>query len=184
MNIANLVKKANPGLPEGVSLPPPPQGATPAGGPAEAGLPPELEQLINSLPPEVLQQLLAEVEQQLGSEAQAGTQPQDQGQMLPQNPNAMDPTKQAEAIVAYDKNYIDGFMSAAQAQGLNKQAAQELYKYALDIMQTGAPAQNSEVEKQAAQLHYEGFTKSAMSHLGLTADQAQQLYVETFNLQN
>lgn len=205
MNIAALVKRANDALQAGGPPPPPsggPQGGPPppdASGQPPAGqdgaLPPELEQLINSLPPEALQQLLAEIQQDL--DQQAGAQPGgappgsmgagpapgapgDGGHMAPPPPDGM-PKQGSAKIIAHDANYIEGFMSQAAARGLDKQASTELYYAALELMQEPQVKQASSEEH--VQLHYEGFTKAAASTLGLSSKEAHQLYLETFGLQ-
>lgn len=207
MNIAQLVKRANdalqgpqsppppPGGPQGGMPPPDASGQPPAG--QDGALPPELEQLINSLPPEALQQLLAEIQQDLDQQAGGqpggappgsmppgggmapGMDPGAGGHMAPPPPDGM-PKQGSAKIIAHDANYIDGFMSQAAARGLNKQASAELYYAALELMQ---PAQVKQASENTNQLHYEGFTKAATATLGISSKEAHQLYLETFGLQ-
>lgn len=195
MNIAQLVKKANDALQAGMQAPPPPdaaQGQPPAG--PEGALPPELEQLINSLPPEALQQLLAEIQQELeAGGGQGGPQgmppagmppgqdPGAGGAMPPPPPDGMPKQGSANSLIAHDARYIDGFMSQAFARGLNKQASTELYYAALELMR--AP-QVKQASASTNNLHCEGFTSAAQSKLGLSPKQAQELYLATFGLQS
>ena len=153
------------------------QPPLPTGG-EDSGLPPELEQLINSLPPEVLAQLLQEVEAELqgGGEGGEGSDP-NMG-------NAPEQSKQAsvkeDLILAKTAEYQEGFIEASRHYGVDFQTTQKLFKQALDIMEKN-PVDLEHVidtnEKRAA--HYEGFVKSAMT-AGFSQQDAADIYKETF----
>lgn len=130
----------------------------------DAGIPPEVEELINSLPPEVLQQLMAEIEQEL-SGAAAGQEKQSADSTL---------------LLSKTAEYVEGFFEAASEYGLTRAQARQCYKQAADYMEKNpintALAIDSK-EKQA--LHYEGFLLEAADH-GFSVKQAEALYINTF----
>jgi hypothetical protein len=190
------------GLQAGGMAPPPeqvvPQGAAEGGLPAEGGIPPELEQLINQLPPEVLAQIVQEIEQQLqgggdggagaGPGAGAGGPPPGAGGMAgpPPGMGAGGPPpghphhKQGSEIIAKQASYIEGFVGRAYELGFDRATTQNIYKYALDLMSASSqPASAPRQEPQVKSAHFEGFLEKAASH-GLSVDQAKDLYVRTF----
>lgn len=133
--------------------------------PQEQGtpLPPEILSMIDNLPPEVLEQLLAVVE----AEMQEGAGPE-QGGMPQEDPNAM---------VGKTAAYREGFYSYAGELGFNQVEADKLYKRALDLMGESAVTEQTLVEKQA---HFIGFMERA-SELELTEKQAYDLYAFGFH---
>jgi hypothetical protein len=105
VNLFKFAAETDPGVAEaaglgaGISAPGPEQLGQGQPGLEGQGIPPEIEQLIQSLPPEVLQQLMMEIEQEL------------QGGMPKQgsdNSEASTLCKTAE--------YAEGFLSAAKAE--------------------------------------------------------------------
>lgn len=147
------------------------------GGPGAQGVPPELEQLIQSLPPEVLQQLIAEIEQEMGGAGHTGAPPQGhhQGHQPPPGPE-----KQGSALLCNTPEYQAGFMEAARDYGLTQYQTNEFYKQAVSRM-AESPIDpelfiNTQ-EKQAS--HYEGFITAALEY-GCTVKQAQDEYRKLF----
>ena len=191
-----MLKRANElagGL-QGGEMAPPPAQAVPQ---EQAGqIPPEIEQLINSLPPEALEQLLAEVEQAMqggGDPSQGGMPPQgdpSQGGMPPQGmpPQGMPPQgdpsqgmKQASAIIANEPAYIEGFMARAAEVGLDKHAAVKIYKEAVAIMAPPAPAQKTASYAPAPKnAHKVGFVAHAKATYNCSEKQAEELYENYF----
>ena len=121
----------------GAGQPPLPQGG------GEGGIPPELEELINSLPPEVLQQLLAEVEQELQGGGQGGPPPQDagapqggppQGGLPPEGMPKQGSAKE-DTILAKTAEYQEGFLEASQHYGVDRNTTVQLFKQALHEME-------------------------------------------------
>lgn len=129
----------------------------------DLGLPPEIQSLIDNLPPEVLEQVLAAVESEM-QEAQGGGQPQPD---LQEDPNGM---------VAKTAAYKEGFFEHARELNFSNQEAEQLYKRACDIMGQSVVTEDSIKEKQA---HYVGFMERA-DELGLTEKQALDLYAYGF----
>lgn len=207
-----LSKVAHPGMPgadpsgglQAGSQAPDPSGAVPPNM-ASGGVPPELEQIINSLPPEVLAQLVQEIEAELGGGQGAGQQDgqggpppphhghpmhqQPQGpppwppQGMPQGPPPGMPQKMGSAqpiVVAKTASYIEGFIGRALDLGFDNESAKNIYKQALYIMESNpikVPVKTSDVEKQSS--HFEGFIEKAASY-GLNQSQAVDLYKRTF----
>ena len=161
------------------------EGQPPLPTEGDSGLPPELEQLINSLPPEVLAQLLQEVEAELqGGEGGEGGQGAPPPAGDPSAGNAPGQAKQAsvkeDSILAKTAEYQEGFIEASRQYGVDFTTTQKLFKQALDIMEKN-PVDLEDIidtkEKRAA--HYEGFVKSAMA-VGFSEQDATDIYKETF----
>ena len=149
------------------------QGQPPLpGAEGDSGIPPELEQLINSLPPEVLQQLLAEVEQEL----QGGGDPSQQGGLPPEGM----PKQGSELILAKTAAYQEGFLEAANYYGVSQAETVNIYKQAMADMEKNpvdASLMVDSKEKRAA--HFEGFFHQALSR-GFTQKDAIDTYENTF----
>lgn len=186
--------------------PPPPGGGDPTGGApgglppdGSMGVPPEIEQLIQQLPPEVLQQLLQEIEGELGggaggppgggdpSQGAGGPPPgMDPSQgaggpppgMDPSQGGGMPPKQGSEKILAKEAKYIEGFVERALGYGFDKNAAKDMYKKALQIMEGDKNAEPAPVkEKRAA--HYDGFMSQAKTR-GIVENEAAQAYHRIF----
>lgn len=182
--------------------------AGPGGAGGGQGIPPEIEQLIDQLPPEVLAQLVQEIEQQLGGGAGgpppgagAGGPPPHQGGGHPGgghpggHPGAggpppgpggmggmpMPPKQAGQRLYVKEAAYINGFISHAYDLGFNKEEAKSIYKQALALCEAEAQPKTkvASVQKEQRNPHYDGFMKSASAY-GLAPQQAYQLYVETF----
>lgn len=180
---------AQAGMQAGISAPGPEsmgsgQPPLPTGG--QGGLPPELEQLINSLPPEVLAQLLQEVEAELkggaspeGAQGHEGAEGAEAAAMAPQG-HQQKQGSEKDLILAKTAKYQEGFLEASRYYGVDLATTQNLYKSALEIMEKN-PVDLSDTidtnEKRAA--HYEGFIKSAMT-VGFSEKDATDIYKETF----
>ena len=156
------------------------QGQPPLpGAEGDSGIPPELEQLINSLPPEVLQQLLAEVEQELqggGDPSQQGGDPSQQGGLPPEGM----PKQGSELILAKTAAYQEGFLEAANYYGVSQAETVNIYKQAMAEMEKNpvdASLMVDSKEKRAA--HFEGFLHQALSR-GFTQKDAIDTYENTF----
>lgn len=134
-----------------------PNAAADAGGDE---LPPELEQLIQSLPPETLQQLLAEIQAEL-QQSEAGA--------VGVDPNA---------IVAKQAEYVEGFFKAAEEYGFDEKTAAELYNTALDIM--GVAPEGYPIPNEKLASHYEGFVEQGKSY-GLTKAEIDSIYSQLFS---
>jgi len=138
-------------------------------------LPPELEQMIQQLPPEAIQQLIAELEQQMAMQQQGG-------QLAEAAPMEEMP-KQAELLEPLIKQpaYVDGFIMAAKTAGFNDQEIYTIYKSAVEIT---APEftfqQKIATLNPQAQMHLAGFVSKA-ENLGLASKQAAELYLNVFN---
>lgn len=167
------------------------QPPLPGGEGGEGGIPPEIEELIQSLPPEVLQQLMAEIEQEI-SQGQGGPpQAGPPGGMPPQGgpppgpPGGMSPgmPKQGSdnsVLLCKTAEYVDGFFEAARDHGLTRAQANQFYKEAATRMETNPidlPISIDTNEKKAS--HYEGFVLEAVDH-GFTVKQAEAIYLNTF----
>lgn len=179
---------------QGAGAPPPPGGGgAPGGAPAGPdlsgglGVPPEIEQAIQQLPPEVLEQLLAEIQAELGNsgggDPSAGADPSAGG-----DPSAgADPAAAAAAmgktgsandgILARRPGYILGLTERALQLGFDKKASKQIYFDTLSLIE-GAPVQRKINEKQAA--HYEGFLEQAAAYNidRATADQYYHQYFQ------
>lgn len=166
-----LYKQANdPGLQAGGQAPNPadvvPGGAPPMAG--DATLPPELEQMIDSLPPEVLAQLVQQIEAELQQGgAQGGPMP---GAPSPEKQGSVD-----DRLIAKEAEYIDGFLTRAAEYGFDKNAAEQIYYQALRVMDPTVP----QVEKIAQDLHFQGFLEKAASY-GLDYEQSVAAYNQYF----
>lgn len=157
-------KAANAGLQSGVGAPNP-QDVVPqdAGSP----LPPELLSMIDNLPPEILEQLIAAAEAEM-SQAGAGGPPQQGGPAEgQQDPNA---------LIAKSAGYVEGFKEHAAELGFSKNDTVELYKIAMEMMQN---SQVNEEQLAIKQAHYAGFMEAA-SDLGLSQQQALDFYAFGF----
>lgn len=176
----------------------PPQGGDPSqqGMPDASGglgVPPEIEQLIQQLPPEVLQQLVQEIEAELANGGQGGGDPSMQGGdpsqgggMPPQGGGMpMDPSmgKQGSVkILAKEASYIEGFVERALSYGFTRNDAKEMYKKALDIMAPEQPVQQKTTVKQASDkqaAHFDGFMQQARAY-GISDVEAANVYNQTF----
>lgn len=164
------------------------QGQPPLpGGEGDSGIPPELEQLINSLPPEVLEQLLAEVEQELqggGDPAAQGAPPQGmppeamQGGMPPEGMPKQGSAR--DTILAKTAEYQEGFVEAANYYGVDRNTTVNLYKQAMVEMENNPVDASLFVdskEKRAA--HFEGFVYQALNR-GFSQADAISTYENTF----
>ena len=166
------------GAPQQLGQGQPPLPAAPEGG---GGVPPEIEELIQSLPPEVLQQLIAEIEQEMqhgGVQPPQGHPPQ--GHPPQGHPPQGMPKQGEESILSKTAEYAEGFFSNAVDHGLTRNEAANFYKQAVSIMEK-SPVDPTlfldSKEKQAN--HYDGFVRAALDH-GLSVKGAQGLYLETF----
>ena len=183
------------GPPQGAAPQPPPQdlggGQPPLPGDGGQGIPPELEQLINSLPPEVLQQLLAEVQQELqggggGGDGGQGGPPQGgpQGGGMggpPQHGHHKQGSAAEDLILAKTAGYQEGFLEAAKSYNATQQFTVSLYKQALAEMEAN-PIDLSlipDTEEKIAS-HAEGVITAAMER-GFSKKEAVDLYRATFN---
>lgn len=184
----------------------PSQGAPDMGG--SAGVPPELEQLIQNLPPEVLQQLVEEIQAELGNgggdPSQGGGDPSmgdpSQGggdpSMDPSQggglPPGMDPSqgmdpgmpKQgSQTILAKEAGYVAGFVERGLSYGFNQQDVKEMYKKALAIMEPSRPQLPTQAapklsDKQAA--HFDGFLSQARQY-GISYEETVDVYRRKFS---
>lgn len=149
----------------------PSQGAPDIGA---GGVPPEIEQMIQQLPPEVLQQLLAEIQAELGNGGDAGAGA---------DPAAGMPPKQgSEAILAKEASYQEGFLERGLNYGFSYDEVNAMYKKALEIIepqsvQKTAAAQPTISDKQAA--HFEGFLSQSRQY-GIPDNEAANIYRNTF----
>lgn len=146
----------------------------------DSGIPPELEQLIASLPPEVLQQLLAEVEQELSGGGAGGPPPGAGGPPPGAGGPPPEQMKQGEFILAKTAEYQEGFLEAARYYGVSQNDTVAMYKRALAEMEQNPIDTDLFIdsqEKRAA--HYEGFVLNAVNH-GLTQAAAIETYKNTF----
>jgi len=187
------------GMQAGGAAPDPSQVSPTQGAGACRGIPPEIEQLIDQLPPEVLAQLVQEIEQELsgagggaGAGHPGGGHPAHGGHpggghrgaaggLPPEAAGAMMPPKQASAI-AKEASYVEGFFGHAYELGFNKDEAKNLYKHALAIIEQqerGQVKSASELPKENQNAHFTGFMEKAAEY-GLTQQQAYQVYVQTF----
>ena len=163
------------------------------------GVPPELEQLIQQLPPEVLQQLVQEIEAEM--QGQGGGSPhghhgggdpsQGAGGPPPGAGGGQDPAammaamgKQGSAkILAKEAAYIEGFAEHGLKYGFGTNDVKQLYKKALELMDVQptskvAPVQNKLSDKQAS--HFEGFMSQAKAY-GISDKEAADVYRRTFS---
>ena len=159
----------------------PPLPTDPSGG---AGVPPEIEQLIQSLPPEVLQQLIAEIEQQMGGAGDPNSQgqpPQGMEQGHPAHAGHA-PEKQGSdtSLLCKTAEYKEGFLEEAKNYGLTHNQAMNFYKSAVSQMEQAPidPALLLNTQEKQAQ-HYEGFIRTALDY-GCTMKQAQDEYNKLF----
>lgn len=173
--------------PQDASLPqPPPDGAAPTANPELA----QLEQLLQSLPPEQLEQIIQQIQAELqggggdpsqagGDPSQAGGDPSQMGGMPPQG----DPSQMGgnpDEMVAKQADYIGAFADRGYARGYSQPQIAYLYKKALALFD---PAQAEQVTKVAQdqqadtyeQQRIAGFFKRAAEQ-GFTRDQAVELY--------
>jgi DNA-binding transcriptional MerR regulator len=191
--IRSLLKEANDGgMPAGGPPPmdpsagaggPPPMDPS-AGGPpgAGGGVPPEIEQLIQQLPPEVLQQLVQEIEAELANGGQGGGQPPVDpsagGGQPPMDPSMMAPKTGSVKRLIKESKYIEGFKERALSYGLSYDQVNNLYKTASEIVEQSASPE-SEIkhlsceEKQAA--HKAGFIERAAAY-GINTKEAEEIY--------
>lgn len=175
--------------------PMPPQGGDPsmgAGGPPPdmgggMGIPPELEQLISQLPPEVLAQLVAEIQGELGN---GGDPSQGGGDPSQGDPNAgagaggpPPPQDLAKAGSAKhnieDPDYMAGFVERSLCYGFDKEASKDIYKRTWAFVTGKQPAR----QKQAAaqdNSHYEGFMAQAKT-AGVDLSQAHAFYLSKYS---
>lgn len=132
--------------------------------PGDQGIPPELEELINSLPPEVLEQLLAEVQAELSGGEGQQKQASFSGDM----------------ILAKTAEYQEGFLQAAKDNRIDMSLTELMYKRALDEMEASPidlSLQPDTPEKRAS--HAEGVISAAVEY-GLSKKEAIDLYTATF----
>ena len=200
------------GGPPGQGAPPDPTGgqggaAGMAAGGGGMGVPPELEQMLQSLPPEVLQQLVQEIQAELGNGGQGGAgappggdpsqgggDPSQMAAMMggaggPPGGGAGGPPpphgghhKSGAAILAKQAGYIEGFIERGLSHGFNTQTTRELYKKALETIE-GNNGQNRQLpkpkltDKQAA--HYAGFMERAAAS-GISKQEAHKTYFHVY----
>ena len=215
MDPAAMMAQGDPsqgGPPPGAGGPPPGHphhghpghgGGDPAAmGGGAGGVPPELEQLISQLPPEVLAQLVQEIEAEMqhggqggagGPPPGAGGPPPGAGGPPPGDPSGgmggpppgMDPSmgKQGSVkILAKEAAYVEGFVERGLGYGFSRQDVKEMYKKAVAIMDPKPQqvvAQTPKLsDKQAS--HYEGFMTQARGY-GISDNEAADVYRRTFS---
>ena len=181
------------GIPGGGAGGPPP-GADPSQGQppqSNGGIPPEIEQMIQQLPPEVLQQLVQEIEAELGQGGQGGDPSQagaggpppgadpSQGGGDPSQGGMMPPKQGSEKLLAKEAKYVEGFIERALNYGFDKNAAKEMYKKALEIMEGSAPSKPAVAPVKEKNAHFEGFLSQAQAR-GISQDEAVQAYNRVF----
>lgn len=141
--------------------------------PAEdSEVPAELEQLIQQLPPEAIQQLIAELEQQMaGQQDGAVMSPEEE---MPKQASVNEPLIKQAA-------YVDGFIEAAKSRGFTDEEISTIYKSACDIVLQEHTFQQkvASLDSHSA-MHFEGFLSQAES-LGLEPKQAAEVYFSAFN---
>lgn len=187
----------------GAGGPPPQGGGDPSQGAPDIsggqGIPPELEQLIQQLPPEVLQQLVQEIEAEIangqggaggppGGDPSAGGMPQGApdpalaggppgGGMPPMDPSMLG--KQG-SILAKEASYIEGFVERGLTYGFNRADVKEMYKKALSLMEpTQTKVASVQQTNVAANKHFEGFMLQARAY-GISDKEAAEVYQQTF----
>lgn len=183
----NMAGDPNQSVPQNLGV----GGGDPSG---QGGIPPELEQMISQLPPEVLAQLVQEIEAEMGGQGgdpNGGGQPaphhhhqhQDPGQAPQGDPSQMmDPSqmKQGSArLIAKEAAYIDGFIGRAMEVGYDLNSARGMYKHALALIESSTPKTVSAKDKEKNAAHFAGFAERAAEY-GISKQAAEKLFVQTF----
>ena len=146
----------------------------------ESGIPPELEQMIHNLPPEAIQQLIAELEQEMATQQggqQSAPQQGDEQMMMPQDQMP----KQASDALIKQADYVDGFIAAAKQHGFSNREIATIYKSAYEIALPDITFQQKVAALDSqSRTHLEGFITQA-GNLGLNPKQAAEGYLNAIN---
>ena len=161
---------------------PPAEGEASAQPAQESGIPPELEQMIHNLPPETIQQLIAELEQEMATQ-QGGQQPAPQqgGEQMMMPPDQMPKQASVSEPLIKQADYVDGFIAAAKQHGFSNREIATIYKSAYEIALPDITFQQKVAALDSqSRTHLEGFITQA-GNLGLNPKQAAEVYLNAIN---